>query len=113
MRKKLEVKREAFIWSRVTPEEKTEVSALAEQARLSVSELVRRLVLGKQLPDVHRHEAVIEMVKINADLARLGNLLRMALMDEEIELPEGVDLENLFDTIRDTQSTLKAKIKEL
>ena len=103
----------AQIKSYITPSEKAEVTALAKQARLTTSELVRRLVLGQKLPDTNRHLAVIELVKVNADLARLGNLLRMALSDDEIDVPEGLDLEDLFDTIRETQSILKAKIKDL
>ena len=97
----------------VTEDEKSEITALANQARITVSELVRRLVAGKKLPDVHLHEAVIELVKINADLARLGNLLRMALDDPEFTPPEGVDLEDLFEKIRSTQSILKAKLEAL
>lgn len=96
----------------VSQAEKDEVTALALQARLTVSNLIRRLVLGQKLPDAHRHEAVIEMVKINADLARLGNLLRMALDDPEFVTAE-ISLEDLFDNIRETQAILKAKIKEL
>lgn len=95
------------------PEEKQEVVALAKQARLTASELTRRLVLGKKLPDTKRHEMVIELVKVNADQARLGNLLRMALMEEDFELPEGLDLESLFDKIRETQEVIKTKVKEL
>ncbi len=102
------------IKSYVTAKEKAEVDALAEQARLSVSELIRRLVLGQRLPDTNRHKMVIEMVKINADLARLGNLLRMALTDEDDSLlPSNLDIEKLYEDIRDTQIELKTKIREL
>jgi len=101
------------IKSYVTPDEKAEVTALAQQARITTSELVRRLVLGEKLPDTNRHLMVIELVKVNADLARLGNLLRMAVMEEDFELPQGMDLEQLIDTIRETQDDLKTKIKEL
>ena len=102
-----------LIGSWLLPEEKAEVTALAKQARLTVSELVRRLVLGQSLPDMHRHEAVIDLVKINADLARLGNLLRMALTDDdEALLPESFNLENLYEEISDTQTELKIKIKD-
>ncbi|MBF0251734.1 MAG: pirin [Alphaproteobacteria bacterium] len=97
----------------VTPEEKAEVLALAKQAHLTTSELVRRLVTGRQLPSSQRHEDVLNLLKVNADLARLGNLLRMAMTDEELQPPEGMDLEALFDKIRDTQSLLKGKIEDL
>lgn len=106
-------KRTVPLRSWVSQEEAEEVKALAKQARLTVSELVRRLVTGKQLPDANRHEAVIELIKINADLARLGNLLRMALDDDEFQPPEGMDLETLFGKMRDTQTILKAKIEAL
>lgn len=97
----------------VTLDEKQEVDALAKKVHLTVSELVRRLVTGRKLPDAARHEAVIELVKVNADMARLGNLLRMALDDPDFTPPEGVNLEDLFDRIRSTQSILKVKIEEL
>jgi len=96
----------------VTPEEKQEVTALARQVHITTSELVRRLVTGRKLPDASRHKAVIELVKINADLARLGNLMRMAIDDPEFIAAE-ITLEDLFATIRETQDILKAKIKEL
>ncbi|MBF0250774.1 MAG: conjugal transfer protein TraJ [Alphaproteobacteria bacterium] len=104
---------QAQIKAYLTVSEKAEVTALAKQARITVSELVRRLVLGRKLPDAGRHQSVIDLVKVNADLARLGNLLRMALTDEDFQPPEGMDLETLFDMIRETQSILKGKIEEL
>ncbi len=99
---------------RIGNTEKAEVTALASQARITTAELVRRLILGRRLPDTHLHEAVIELVRINADLARLGNLLRMVLMDEDDSLlPKGFDLQELYDDIRETQVILKTRIKEL
>ena len=109
----MKAKRKHRIYAHVTEEEGAEITALASQARITVSELVRRLVTGKKLPDANSHEAVIKLVKLNADQARLGNLLLMALDDPEFTPPEGMDLEELFDRIRSTQSILKAKIKEL
>lgn len=97
----------------VTGAEKAEIVGLAKQARVTVSELVRRLVTGRTLPDSRRHEAVIALVKINADLARLGNLLRLALDNKDFRPPEDYNLETLFASIRGTQETLKSKIEEL
>jgi hypothetical protein len=112
MAEPLKKNRKSRLYAHVTEDERHEVVTLARQARLTVSNLIRRLVLGQKLPDVHRHEAVIELVKINADQARLGNLLRMALDDPEFVAAE-TPLEELFDNIRTTQNILKAKIKEL
>jgi len=95
------------------PEEKNEIVALAKQTHLSVSELIRRLITGQKLPDAQHHEAVLNLMKLNADLARLGNLFKMAIDDEDFRLPENWDLESLRNRIRDTQSILKTKIEEL
>lgn len=106
-------RRRVLIGGWVTLEEKQEVTTLARQVHITTSELVRRLVTGRKLPNAARHEAVIALVKINADLARLGNLLRMALDDPDFNPPNEMDLETLFNSIRATQDILKAKVKEL
>jgi len=106
-------KNRVLIGGWLTPEEKQEVTALARQVHLTNSELVRRLVTGRKLPDAARHEAVIALAKINADLARLGNLILMAMNDADFSPPEGVNLQTLLDDVRDTQAVLKIKIMEL
>lgn len=106
-------KRTKPLRSWVTPEEKQEVDDLAHQAHLTTSELVRRLVLGRRLPDTQRHEDVLKLLDVNADLARLGNLLRLALDDSDFVPPGEMKLEDLFGKIRNTQSILKAKIEVL
>lgn len=95
------------------PEEKKEISALAKQTRLSVSELIRRLITGRKLPDTQHHEDILNLVKINADLARLGNLFKLAIDDEDLRHPENMNMESLRNKIRDTQSILKTKIEKL
>ena len=67
--------RKVRIEAYVTPAERLQLVALAGRLHISLSELVRRSALGARLPDPSRHEAVRELVRINADLARLGNLL--------------------------------------
>ena len=106
-------KRTHLVGGWVTASEKAEIGALARALRLTVSELVRRLILGRELPDATRHDAVRALARINADLARLGNLLRMALADDEYEAPGGLDLESLFEKIRATQAVLRQKIEAL
>lgn len=99
--------------SYLAAEEKQEVAALAKRAGVSISELVRRLVLGRVLPAPEKHRDTLELVKINADLARLGNLLRMALETKEFKPPPGFSLGSLFANIRATQDLLKSKIERL
>lgn len=96
-----------------TPDERDELAALARQTNVSMSELVRRLVTGRPLPASDRHHAVRDLLKINADLARLGNLFKLALDEDEYVLPDGMDLNDLYARIRDTQNLLKSKVREL
>ena len=102
-----------YVKGYVSKAEHAEAVSLAKQAGLTLSEYVRRCTLGRTLPNIKLHESIIELSKTNGDLARLGNLFMLALNDEDLETPDGLDLHALLTSIRDTQDTLKAKIKEL
>lgn len=106
-------RRETCLKAYMTRPEKAEVIALARQACVTTSELVRRLVLGQKLPDTARHLAVIELARLNADLSRLGNLFHMALADEDFSSPGTLTLKALLNDIRSTQSAIKAKVLAL
>ena len=69
---------------------------------------IRRVVTGLRLPQPGNAQAVRDLSKINADLARLGNLFKLAL-------DEGTDLEpeGLASKIAETQALLKSKIRAL
>lgn len=96
------------------PAEKTELQRLVKQTGHSESEILRRIFAGRRpLQSTEGHQAVRDLLKINADLARLGNLLKLALDDSDFEPPAGVDLPGLFQDIREAQLQLKAKIAEL
>ncbi len=97
----------------ILPEEKTKLKETAKQMQHSVSELARRLITNTRLPDTNHHQTVIDLVKINGDLARLGNFLRMALSDEDFSPPQGMSLNDLINDIRDKQGLLKHHIETL
>ncbi len=99
--------------SYISHNEKSEIKTLAKQTNLTVSALVRRLVTGKELPDANRKEDIRDLVKVSADLARLGNLFKMAIDDGAFEATQhnkGTDIESLVLEIRQTQAALKTKI---
>jgi hypothetical protein len=100
-------KRSARVESHITQEEKQHISSLARRARISESELVRRVLLGLKLPTPGRYEAVKGLVKINADLARLGNLLKTALNDERADSDK---VNALIDALRNDRLRLKTVI---
>ena len=68
------------------------------------SEFLRFLALDMPLPNVEKLSAIDDLLKINADLARLGNLFKLAI-DEEFEIPE--EFKNIAENIRKIQVTLK------
>lgn len=97
-----------------TPADKAELMELAARTGQSFSELICRLVAGRRpMAADDRHLLVRDLLKINADLARLGNLLKMALDDDDFVLPAGMDFRGLYASIRATQDLLKTKVREL
>ena len=63
----------------LTEEEFGEIQPQAKRAGLSLSKFVSRLSLGYQVPSLENHQARRELLKINADLGRLGGLLKQVL----------------------------------
>ncbi|WP_417260426.1 MULTISPECIES: plasmid mobilization protein [Pseudomonadota] len=96
-------------------EEKERIDQLAHQMRLSRSELLKRLLMNTKLPsaaDFAAWQGIRDLLKVNADQARLGNLFKLAL-DE----PLSADLLKKFDgLVRDIETTradLKAAIGDI
>ena len=94
--------------SYMTPAERDKIYHTANRLGISSSEYIRRVVTGLRLPQPGNAQSVRDLLKINADLARLGNLFRLAL-DEGTDL----ELEGLASKIAETQALLKSKIREL
>ena len=91
------------------PAEKNRLDTLADRAGLSGSELVRRLVAGAALADSGDRDAVRDLLKVNADLARAGNLLKLAI-DEGVTSHGDVthgDVMDLLTEIRLRQGEIK------
>jgi hypothetical protein len=94
----------------LSPEEYKIVTDLAVQARLSVSKLVRAACLGLEIKSTADQEAVLALLKLKADLGRLGGLLKQALGAELIDRRRGHEL---FESLNKTQRILLEKAKAL
>ena len=92
----------------MTAAERDRVYDEAKRLGLSSSEYMRRVVTGLRLPQPGNAQSVRDLMKINADQARLGNLFKLAL-DEGTDL----ELEGLMGMIAETQVLLKSKVMEL
>jgi hypothetical protein len=101
-----------------TDAEKQHVEAMAAQFKLSVSEMLRRFALGQTLPDPSAFAgatAIRELLKVNADQARLGNLLKLAIDESDGTWPPALmgRIDALAADIEAVQAELKATAKAI
>ena len=109
---------------RFTSAEKEHLSSMAQQVGISTGELIRRLTTGTELPAYGKREAIDKVYKVNADLARLGNLYKLSLnplsqaLNDERTNPD--TFEHFIDEVRkghrkimSTLTTLQEKINHL
>jgi hypothetical protein len=71
------------------PEEYDNIQASATKAGLSLSTFCKRVCTGTTVPGLEHQQAVKDILKANADLGRLGGLLKLALSEggDKITLP--------------------------
>lgn len=94
----------------MTPDEYENIKAAAGQARLSVSRFARAVCLGYELKSKVDHEAVLALLKANRDLSRLGNLLKLALDQSNIDENK---INDLLNSIEETKGLLNGKVKAI
>lgn len=94
----------------LAPEEYRVVRARAGQARLSVSAYVKAVCLGHEVKSTADQEAILELLRLKADLGRVGGLLKMGLSENALDRYRGnrllTDLEALKKQISDKVDTL-------
>ena len=89
-----------WVWVRVNDLEKTAMVKKAERAGISMSELLRDAALNVKIHSTADTESVEELVKINVDMRRLGNLFKLALNDKAANrMFKKEDLESLLKSI--------------
>jgi hypothetical protein len=65
----------------LTPEEYGQIKVMAKQTGLSVSTFMKRVCLGQEIRSKADQQAVLAVLKANADLGRLGGLFKKAIFD--------------------------------
>lgn len=61
------------------PDEKAQIQENAEASGLSVASFIRKVAMGYQVESMVDIEQVVELSRVNADLGRLGGLLKLWL----------------------------------
>ena len=96
-------------------EESKYLDDLSSQLRLSRSEVLRRLLMNSPLPvqrDFEAAQGILDLLRANADLARLGNLLKL-MMDEPLSADLLDRYEALAKEITTTQNELKDAVRKI
>jgi hypothetical protein len=104
------------VW--VLPEEKNLIEENARATGRSVSSYLRAVGIGYQPKSVLDHKSIADLVKVNADLGRLGGLLKMWLAnDEKLEMYEPVQIQQtihgVLAKIGEVQLELLEKVKKI
>lgn len=98
----------------VLPNEETQIKANAVQAGLTVAEYLRRISLGYPLQSAIDKDHIIQLAKINADLGRLGGLLKLWLtQDKRVAHFDHATIMALLRNIRGLQESMFLVVKKL
>src|SRR5271157_2896911 len=97
----------------VSARERAEIETRAAATGLSVSAYLRNLGLGFQPHSTLDQEAVLALLKVNADQGRLGGLFKFWLSGQSEPSGETRDILKLRVAIEDCQLKLKALIGQL
>lgn len=95
----------------VLPEEEAGIKENAGKAGLSIAEYLRRLGLGFPVKSKIDEQNILELVKINADLGRLGGLLKLWLGNDK--RTSGFNIETIRTLLKKIESTQAALLKKV
>ena len=103
---------------RLSDDEWDAIQQQVSDAGLNLSEYLRRCALRRKIASKIDREYINRLLKVNADLARLGNLMKFTMTELSDETGEKArtlieDAYNTLNKIRETQNELKAKIREI
>ena len=93
--------------------ERAEIETRAAATGLSVSAYLRNLGLGFQPHSTLDQEAILALLKVNADQGRLGGLFKLWLSGQSAPSAETKEVRKLLVDIEECQVKLKALIGHL
>lgn len=102
--------RKVCIKSYMTESESVCIAALAKQCGLSVSEFTRRVTLGHEVNSKIDKETFLDLLKVNADLGRLGGLFKLALTENTRKVASHREVRRILHEIEDRQEELRQLI---
>lgn len=116
--KKNATRKQRHLGGPVLPDEEATIKRQAAVAGLSVAAYVRSVGLGYDIRSVFDLQRVDDLARINADLGRLGGLLKLWLTNDEklagYTVAQNRELVHaLLDRIRDNQAAMWEVVKNI
>ena len=98
----------------LTPEEYEKIIESADKAGVSLSAFAKRVCLGQPVPSLENQRARRELLRINADLGRLGGLVKLCLSDKEgVHQAIHQEIRRVLREIEARQRELKAAVARI
>ena len=98
----------------VFPEEEEAIAQNARQAGMSVATYLRSVGHGYPIKSVVDHEKVEDLLRVNADLGRLGGLLKLWLTDDSRTRHFGPkEIRLLLGRIEETRSQIDTAVRNV
>lgn len=96
------------------PADKAQIARYAQECDMSMSAYVRLLALGERPIPYAEVEKMSELMKVHADIGRLGGLLKMTLTNDERlnDIGREMGVATIDNTLVDIRAT-QAKLLEL
>lgn len=95
----------------LTPDEYKSIQEHADRAGLSLSSFAKRVCLGQPTPSLDKQHARRDLLKINADLGRLGGLFKLCLSETDTPIRAShMEVRRVLKEIEARQRELRAAI---
>lgn len=97
----------------VNDHERERIEAMAKMAGLSLSAYLRTAGLNHPIRSMLDYDAIMELIRLHADLGRVGGLLKLWLADRRGEVVSAEMVDAAFEELRELRGVLFRKIDEL
>lgn len=97
----------------VNDHERERIEALAKMAGLSLSAYLRTAGLNHPIRSTLDYDAIMELIRLHADLGRVGGLLKLWLADRRGDVVSAEMVDAAFEELRELRGMLFRKIDEL
>ncbi len=104
------VDREHPLKTFVSPDERLTIETNAQAAGLTVSSYLKGAALNHPISSTADQQAFLALLKVNADLGRLGGLLKLWLSTRPGQGAKVIDVRRLLRDIEETQQRMRTAI---